>query len=138
MENYGADALRFTMAAMAAQGRDIKLSMQRIEGYRNFATKLWNAARFCEMNGCVRQRGLRSAKAKTTLNKWIYAEATRRRRRSRRRSKIIASTMRRARFTDSSGTWFCDWYVEFAKPVFMGSDEAAKAETQAMAGLGAR
>jgi valyl-tRNA synthetase len=133
MEDYGADALRFTMAAMAAQGRDIKLSMQRIEGYRNFATKLWNAARFCEMNGCVRREGFDPAKAKTTLNKWIYAEAN---------ATVAAATeaIESYRFNDAASevyrfVWnrFCDWYVEFAKPVFMGEDEAAKAETQAMA-----
>ena len=133
IDEYGADALRFTMAAMAAQGRDIKLSMQRVEGYRNFATKLWNAARFCEMNGCVRQPGFDPAKAKTTLNKWIYAETG---------AAIAAATeaLEAYRFNDAAAevyrfVWnkFCDWYVEFAKPVFMGSDEAAKAETQAMA-----
>jgi valyl-tRNA synthetase len=133
MEDYGADALRFTMAAMAAQGRDIKLSTQRIEGYRNFATKLWNAARFCEMNGCVRQPGFDPAKAKTTLNKWIFAETN---------AAIAAVTegIESYRFNEAAGelyrfVWnrFCDWYVEFAKPVFMGSDEEAKAETQAMA-----
>ena len=133
MDEYGADALRFTMAAMAAQGRDIKLSLQRVEGYRNFATKLWNAARFCEMNGCVRQPGFDPAKAKTTLNKWLYAETG---------AAIAAATeaLEAYRFNDAAAevyrfVWnrFCDWYVEFAKPVFMGSDEAAKAETQAMA-----
>jgi valyl-tRNA synthetase len=133
MDEYGADALRFTMAAMAAQGRDIKLSLQRVEGYRNFATKLWNAARFCEMNGCVRQEGFDPAKAKTTLNKWLYAEAS-------TAVAAVTEALEAYRFNDAAAevyrfVWnrFCDWYVEFAKPVFMGSDEAAKAETQAMA-----
>ncbi len=133
MEDYGADALRFTMAAMAAQGRDIKLSLARVEGYRNFATKLWNAARFCEMNGCVRREGFDPAKAKTTLNKWIYAEAN-------ATAAAVTEAIESYRFNDAASevyrfVWnrFCDWYVEFAKPVFMGEDEAAKAETQAMA-----
>jgi len=132
MDEYGADALRFTMAAMAAQGRDIKLSLQRVEGYRNFATKLWNAARFCEMNGCVRKADFDPAKAKTTLNKWIYAETG-------AAAAAVTQALESYRFNDAAGevyrfVWnkFCDWYVEFAKPVFMGSDEAAKAETQAM------
>jgi valyl-tRNA synthetase len=133
IENYGADALRFTMAAMAAQGRDVKLSMQRIEGYRNFATKLWNAARFTEMNACVRDGSFNPAKAKTTLNRWIYAETN---------AAIagVTEAIENYRFNDAAGevyrfVWnkFCDWYLEFAKPVFLGSDEAAKAETQAMA-----
>ncbi len=133
MEDYGADALRFTMAAMAAQGRDIKLSMQRIEGYRNFATKLWNAARFCEMNGCVRRADFDPAKAKTTLNRWIYAEAN-------ATAAAVTEAIENYRFNDAASevyrfVWnrFCDWYVEFAKPVFMGTDDAAKEETQAMA-----
>jgi valyl-tRNA synthetase len=133
MEDYGADALRFTMAAMAAQGRDIKLSMQRIEGYRNFATKLWNAARFCEMNGCVRRADFAPAKAETILNKWIYAEAN-------ATAAAVTEAIENYRFNDAANevyrfVWnrFCDWYVEFAKPVFMGSDDTAKAETQAMA-----
>jgi valyl-tRNA synthetase len=133
MENYGADALRFTMAAMAAQGRDIKLSMQRIEGYRNFATKLWNAARFIEMNGCVRQPDFDPTKAKSTLNKWIFAETS-------ATAAAVTAAIESYRFNDAASevyrfVWnkFCDWYVEFAKPIFMGSDEAAKVETQAMA-----
>ena len=133
MEDYGADALRFTMAAMAAQGRDIKLSMPRIEGYRNFATKLWNAARFCEMNGCVRSADFDPTEAKTTLNKWIYAEAN-------ATAAAVTEAIENYRFNDAASevyrfVWnrFCDWYVEFAKPVFMGTDDAAKAETQAMA-----
>jgi valyl-tRNA synthetase len=133
MDEYGADALRFTMAAMAAQGRDLKLSMQRVEGYRNFGTKLWNAARFCEMNGCVRQEGFDPSKAKTTLNRWLHAETG---------AAVVGVTeaLEAYRFNDAAAVvyrfvWnrFCDWYVEFAKPVFMGSDEEAKAETQAMA-----
>jgi valyl-tRNA synthetase len=133
MDEYGADALRFTMAAMAAQGRDIKLSLQRVEGYRNFATKLWNAARFCEMNHCIRRPDFDPSKAKTTLNKWIYAEMG-------STAAIVTRALEAYRFNEAAGevyrfVWnkFCDWYVEFAKPVFMGSDAEAKSETQAMA-----
>src|SRR4029079_19116265 len=74
IDQYGADALRFTLAAMAAQGRDIKLSTQRVEGYRNFATKLWNAARFAEMNECVGAAGFDPKSAKELINQWALAE----------------------------------------------------------------
>ena len=74
IDEFGADALRFTLAAMAAQGRDIKLAKSRVEGYRNFATKLWNASRFAEMNECVRQRGFDPKSASQTFNKWIIGE----------------------------------------------------------------
>jgi valyl-tRNA synthetase len=77
IDSYGADALRFTLAAMAAQGRDIKLSLQRVEGYRNFATKIWNAARFAEMNGCVRQASFDPASAASPLNRWVLGESAR-------------------------------------------------------------
>ena len=77
IDEYGADALRFTLAALAAQGRDIKLSASRVEGYRNFATKLWNAARFAEHNDCAPVDGFDPANAKATLNRWIATEATR-------------------------------------------------------------
>ena len=74
IDDYGADALRFTLAAMAAQGRDIKLSAQRVEGYRNFATKLWNAVRFAELNGAVRVAGFDPKATQETLNLWILSE----------------------------------------------------------------
>ena len=77
IDEYGADALRFTLAAMAAQGRDIKLSTQRVEGYRNFATKLWNASRFAEINGCARVAGYDPRANQITLNRWIVGEAAR-------------------------------------------------------------
>src|SRR3712207_5308697 len=77
VEQYGADALRMTLAAMAAQGRDIKLSVQRVEGYRNFATKIWNAARFAEMNGCVRAAVFDPKAATETLNRWALSECFR-------------------------------------------------------------
>lgn len=133
VDQYGADALRFTLAAMAAQGRDIKLSTQRVEGYRNFATKIWNAARFAEINGCLRAEGFDPAAVKQPLNRWILSEAA-------RAADEIAAGIPSFRFNEAAGAayrfvWnqFCDWYLELAKPVLQGEgvDAAEKAETQA-------
>ena len=132
IDDYGADALRFTLAAMAAQGRDIKLATQRVEGYRNFATKLWNACRFAEMNNCVLPAGFDPTQAKETLNRWIAHETM-------HAAREVSRAIESYRFNDAAGVmyrfvWnvFCDWYLELAKPVMMGPESAAKTETQAM------
>jgi valyl-tRNA synthetase len=132
IDDYGADALRFTLAAMAAQGRDIKLAAQRVEGYRNFATKLWNACRFAEMNACVLPSGFDPTKAKQTLNRWIAHETA-------RATREVTEAIETYRFNEAAGSiyrfvWnvYCDWYLELAKPVLMGEDGAAKSETRAM------
>jgi valyl-tRNA synthetase len=131
IDDYGADALRFTLAAMAAQGRDIKLSTQRVEGYRNFATKLWNASRFAEMNGCALAEGFDPTTTKETLNRWIAHETA-------KATREVTEAIQAYRFNDAAGViyrfvWnvYCDWYLELAKPVLMGPDSPAKAETQA-------
>ncbi len=131
IEQYGADALRFTLAAMAAQGRDIKLATGRVEGYRNFATKLWNASRFAEMNGCARVKGYDPAANQITLNRWIVTEAA-------RAARDISGAIDAYRFNDAAGVayrfvWniFCDWYVELTKPLLQGEDGPAKIETRA-------
>jgi valyl-tRNA synthetase len=132
IDQFGADALRFTLAAMAAQGRDIKLATSRVEGYRNFGTKLWNAARFAEMNGAVRVEGFDPAQAKVRLNRWIAGEAAKTR-------DAVTSAIDEHRYNEAAGAlysfiWhtFCDWYVELSKPILNGTDEAALAETRAM------
>ncbi|MGY4409206.1 valyl-tRNA synthetase [Bradyrhizobium sp. LB7.1] len=132
IDEYGADALRFTLAAMAAQGRDIKLATSRVEGYRNFATKLWNASRFAEMNHCAVPEGFEPAKVKETLNRWIAHE-------SAHTTREVTEAIEAYRFNDAAGSiyrfvWnvYCDWYVELAKPVLLGPDSPAKAETRAM------
>ena len=131
IDDYGADALRFTLAAMAAQGRDIKLATQRVEGYRNFATKLWNAARLAEMNGCATAAGFDPKAAKETLNRWIAHETA-------RAASEITAAIEAYKFNDAAGAayrfvWniYCDWYLELAKPVLLGPDGAAKTETRA-------
>ncbi|MFG1357487.1 valine--tRNA ligase [Xanthobacter pseudotagetidis] len=131
VDEYGADALRFTLAAMAAQGRDIKLATSRVEGYRNFATKLWNAVRFAEMNGCVRKAGFDPAKVEGTLNRWIIGEAA-------RASREVSDAILAYRFNEAAGAVYrfiwnvvCDWHLELAKPVLSGADSAAKEETRA-------
>jgi valyl-tRNA synthetase len=131
IDEYGADALRFTLAAMAAQGRDIKLSTQRVEGYRNFATKLWNACRFAEMNGCVAPPDFDPQLLTQLVNQWIVTQLG-------DTLGNVEKALDDYRFNDAANSiyhfvWnsYCDWYLEFAKPVFVGLDDRAKAETRA-------
>jgi valyl-tRNA synthetase len=131
VDQYGADALRFTLAAMAAQGRDIKLATSRVEGYRNFATKIWNAARFAEMNGCARVAGFDPNKTQQKLNRAALTFAS-------RAIADVTKAIEAYRFNDAANAayrfawnFFCDWYLELAKPVLMGEDGPAKDETRA-------
>jgi valyl-tRNA synthetase len=133
IDEYGADALRFTLAAMAAQGRDIKLSAQRVEGYRNFATKLWNAARFAEINGCAHDPDFDPHHAKETLNRWIAHETA-------KTGREVTAAIEAYKFNDAASAlyrfvWnvYCDWYLELIKPVLTGPDGAAKTETRGAA-----
>jgi valyl-tRNA synthetase len=133
IDKYGGDALRFTLTAMAAQGRDIKLSEQRIEGNRNFITKLWNAARFCEMNGCTPTLGFDPSACQSTLNRWIVGEVA-------KTAQRLDSALEAYKFNEAAGAvyqfvWgtFCDWYLEFSKPALGGPDGAAKDEVRATA-----
>ena len=131
IDQYGADTLRFTLTAMAAQGRDIKLSTGRIEGYRNFITKLWNAARYAEMNECVAVPEFDPATCKLTVNQWIVGALV-------HAERLIAQAVEDYRFNDAANavyqfTWhmFCDWYLEFTKPILLGDNEDSRAETRA-------
>jgi len=131
IDEYGADALRFTLAIMAAQGRDVKLDPARIAGYRNFGTKLWNATRFAEMNEVARDDDFWLGDARLAVNRWILTELT-------RTARAVTEGIASYRFNEAAAAaykfvWnqFCDWYLELLKPVFMGDDEAAKAESRA-------
>ena len=131
IDRYGCDALRFTLCSMAAQGRDLKLSEHRVEGYRNFATKLWNAARYCQMNACTPAADFTPAALGQTVNRWIVSETI-------ATADRVAEALENYRFNEAANllyqfTWglFCDWYLEFTKPILTGSDSAAAAETRA-------
>lgn len=131
IDEYGADALRFTLTAMAAQGRDIKLSLKRVEGYKAFSNKLWNAARFAEMNECRLVADYDPTKAGLTVNRWILGALA-------RSLGEVDKALTEYKFNDAAGAayrfvWnnFCDWYLELAKPIFQGEDEGQKAETRA-------
>ncbi|HEY7845993.1 MAG TPA: valine--tRNA ligase [Bradyrhizobium sp.] len=131
IDEYGADALRFALARGAAQGHDIKLSPQMVETNRNFATKLWNACRFAEMNDCVQPEGFDPTSAKDTLNRWIVHETV-------RATREVTEAIEACRFNDAANAiyrfvWnvYCDWYLELAKPMLMGEEGAAKTETRA-------
>jgi valyl-tRNA synthetase len=135
IDQYGADALRFFMAAMESQGRDIKMDEKRVEGYRNFATKLWNAARFCQSNGIGASSTIKAPPARLAANQWIIGEV----------AACVTETERAMadlRFDAAANaiyqfTWskFCDWYLELIKPVFAGDTDSPPAvETRAVAG----
>lgn len=133
IDEYGADALRFTLAIMAAQGRDVKLDPARIAGYRNFGTKLWNATRFAQMNGVKLNPNFRPEETELPVNRWILTELT-------KATRAVTEGIEGYRFNDAAGAaykfvWnqFCDWYLELLKPIFMGDDEFAKAEAQGTA-----
>jgi len=134
VNEYGADALRFTMGRMAGQGRNIRLSKQAVEGNRNFATKLWNAARFAEMNECGAPGEIDFANVHSPVNRWIIGEL----------SACVADVTKGLedyRFNDAAGAlykfiWntFCDWYLELIKPLLNGMDDGEKSETRTVCG----
>jgi len=131
IDKFGADALRFALSIFAAQGRDVKMSESRVEGYRNFATKIWNAARFAEMNECRLPADFDPAKASGMVNRWIIG-------RLGQAAREATAALEAYRFNEAAAalyrfTWseFCDWYVELSKPVLMGTDAAAQAEARA-------
>ncbi len=132
MDQFGADALRMTLCSMAAQGRDIKLSKQRVEGYRNFLTKIWNALKFCEINECYNRDDIEYDKCEVEYNKWILFEY------EKCRSKT-ENAIREYKFNEAAHelykfTWnkFCDWYLEFSKVIFTSGEENEINETKSM------
>jgi valyl-tRNA synthetase len=133
IDAYGADALRFTICSLTGPGRDVKLGRKRVEDFRSFTTKLWNAARFCEMNGIAPKPGWNPASARTPLARWILDASN---------SAVAEATaaLEAYRFDDYAAAcyrfvWggFCDWFLEFAKPVFNGPDGAEKDEIKGAA-----
>jgi valyl-tRNA synthetase len=131
IDRYGCDALRFTLSALAAPGRDIKLAESRVAGYRNFTTKLWNAARYSQMNGCVLSERFSPAALELTVNRWIAAALG-------DCAAAVTASLDAYRFDEAAGrlyqfVWgtFCDWYIEFTKPILQGELDQARRETQA-------
>ena len=138
IDRYGCDALRFTLSALAAPGRDVKLSESRVEGYRNFATKLWNAARFCQVNGCVPDPAFDPAACRQQVNRWAVGRIV-------ELAARVETALAEFKYNEAAhalyhGVWgeFCDWYLELAKPIIGKADGtgeavdgAAAAETRA-------
>jgi valyl-tRNA synthetase len=133
IDKYGADALRFTMTSLAAsQAGRLRLAPARVEGARNFATKLWNATRFAEMNGAALPRNFDPSSAKLTVNKWMLGELA-------RANTAIDKAMADFRLNEAANALYefvwgvvCDWYVELTKPILQGADGADKDETRAV------
>ena len=133
IDKYGADALRFTMTSLAAsQAGRLQLAPARVEGSRNFATKLWNATRYAEMNGAALPKGFDPTSAKLTVNKWMLGELA-------RANAAIDKALTEFRLNEAATTLYefiwgvvCDWYVELTKPILQGADGADKDETRAV------
>ena len=132
IDQYGADSLRFTLASMASYGRDIKLSKSRVEGYRNFGTKLWNASRFCEINDCSKYQKVDLENLKCILTNWILGEII-------KTDKKINLYLDEYKFNEASNEiyhfiWhiFCDWYLELIKPYFDSTDSENLDEIRAV------
>ncbi len=135
IDKYGADALRFTLVAMESQGRDIKLDEKRVEGYRNFATKLWNAARFCQSNGISGSTSIAPPPAHNAVNRWIIGEVAA----TARALETAVETLRFDAYADAiyGFAWnrFCDWHLELTKPLLAeNADTIIAAETRAVTG----
>jgi valyl-tRNA synthetase len=133
MDLYGTDALRFSLASLAGTGRNINFSKSQVEGYRNFATKLWNAARFCEHHQCHLDPAFRADQCTLDINKWIVAEV-------QKLGQYLVKQLDNYRFDEACAAlyqfiWgqFCDWYVEFTKPIFFGENQIDQKETRAVA-----
>jgi valyl-tRNA synthetase len=133
IDDYGADALRFALARGAAHSHDIKLSPQLVETNRNFATKLWNAARFLEFNGAARAEEFNPRKVADPLNRWIIHQAA-------KAAREVTNALDAYKFNEAAESayrfvWnvYCDWYVELSKPILTGQDGLAKGETRATA-----
>ncbi|MBP6985026.1 MAG: valine--tRNA ligase [Alphaproteobacteria bacterium] len=133
MDLYGTDALRFSLASLAGTGRNLNFSKSQVEGYRNFATKLWNAARFCEHHQCKLDNDFNPENVQMAMNQWIVTEV-------QKLGQEVAKQLENYRFDDACAAlyqfiWgqFCDWYVEFTKPIFFGDNDAEQRETRATA-----
>ena len=131
IDEFGADAVRFTLTSMAAMGRDLRLSRGRVQGYRNFGTKLWNAARFAELNSCHSTENLDPSSVRQPVNKWIVGETARVR-------EAVDLALSEYRFNDAANCLYahvwgrvCDWYVEFSKPLFAEGNRDIVTETRA-------
>ncbi len=133
IDEFGADALRYTLTSLAAQGTNIRMSADKAANSRNFGTKIWNAARFCQMNECISAPDFDPATVQEPLNRWIISEAA-------STAQKVTTALESYRFNDAAGAlyrfiWntYCDWYLELIKPLLMGEDETAKAEARSCA-----
>lgn len=135
IKKYGADALRFTLMSMASPGRDVKLSEERVKGYRNFLTKIWNVSKFCDFNKCNLDIKIDSKEVKLEINQWIINEYI-------QAKNNIDNHIKNFRFDDASKeiynfVWniFCDWYLEFSKSIFYSDNQSQTKETKKVFGF---